>query len=277
MIMMMKSSVLLTFIAALLFGACSREESEPCPDSAGLKEVNFRIYSALSTRAGKDNFETGDSIGIYAVKRTVPGSVAIPGVSGNQAHNAKWVKTEKGWKPAGPMDKVVWAQDGEPRDFYAYWPYSGKASRPDSMVFAVNDMPEADVLRAANVQGLTDGEVELAFEHALSLVEVEILGGHIDLLPELAVKAINVKTKTAWNIGTATFVHAADGAPTAGFAVADADKHLFRVVLPPQEIGTEVPFLQCNNGDAAYMYTPAERISLTAGSLQKMKITLKQP
>ena len=55
------------------------------------------------------------------------------------------------------------------------------------MIFEVNTMPNADVLRAANVRGLTDGEVELAFKHAFSLVEVEILGEGIDFLPELTV------------------------------------------------------------------------------------------
>lgn len=273
---MKKNSVLLTFAAALAFGACAREVSEPCPEtSAGLKEVSFRIHSALFTRGGKDDFVVGDSIGIYAVKRTAPETAAVPGVTGNQAHNAKWVKTEEGWAPATPTDKVVWSQDGEPLDFYAYWPYTREVSRPDSMIFEVNTMPNADVLRAANVRGLTDGEVELAFEHAFSLVEVEILGEGIDFLPELTVKAIHVKTKTAWNIGTGAFIHSEDGATTAEFAVTDAAARLFRVVLPPQSIATEEPFLQCDNGDVAYMYTPAESFDLSAGSLQRMKITLK--
>ena len=181
--------------------------------------MSFRIHSASFTRGGKDDFVVGDSIGIYAVKRTAPETAAVPGVTGNQAHNAKWVKTEEGWAPATPTDKVVWSQDGEPLDFYAYWPYVREASRPDSMIFEVNTMPNADVLRAANVRGLTDGEVELAFEHAFSLVEVEILGEGIDFLPELTVKAIHVKTKTAWNIGTGAFIHSEDGATTAEFAV----------------------------------------------------------
>lgn len=273
--MMMKNSVLFTFATALLFGACAEELTDRPEQSTGVKEVNFRIHSALSTRSGKDAFEVGDSIGIYAVKRMAPESVAVPSVSGNQAHNAKWVKTEEGWEPATPMDKVVWSQDGEPLDFYAYWPYCREASRPDSMIFEVNTMPNADVLHATNMQGLTDGEVELAFKHAFSLVEVEILGDGIEFLPELMVKAINIKAKTAWNIGTGAFIHSEDGATTTEFSVADAEKRVYRVVLPSQRIDADVPFLQCDNGDVTYIYTPGEAIELTAGSLQKMEITLK--
>ena len=260
----------------LLFGACVQDHSAEYPEpSSSAKEVNFRIHSSLSTRAGKSDFEIGDSIGIYAVKRTTSATVAVPAIQGNQAHNAKWVKTEDGWKPATPIDKVVWSQDSSPLDFYAYWPYSREASRPDSILFAVNVMPDADVLRAANIQGLTDGEVELVFQHAFSLVEVEILGENIDFLPELAVKAINVNTKTAWNIGTETFMHSEDGATMVDFSVEDVEKRIFRVVLPPQQIAAETPFLQCDNGDIAYIYTPAESIDLRVGSLQKIRVTLK--
>lgn len=272
---MMKNSVLFTFAAALLLGACAEELADRPEPSTGVKEVNFRIHSMLPTRSGKDAFEVGDSIGIYAVKRMDPATVGVPSITGNQAHNAKWVKTAEGWEPATPTDKVLWAEDGALLDFYAYWPYRRAIERPDSMLFEVDAMLNADVLRAANIKGQNEGEVELAFEHAFSLVEVEILGEEIDFLPELSVKAINIQAKTAWNVGTGAIILSTDGATSVEFAVVDAEKRIFRVVLPPQVIAADVPFLQCDNGDAAYIYTPGEAIDLTAGSLQKMKITLQ--
>ena len=65
------------------------------------KEVAFRIsrFDETFSRATATNFEVGDSIGIYAVKHDAAGGNSFPALSGNQAHNAKWVKTDEDGNP----------------------------------------------------------------------------------------------------------------------------------------------------------------------------------
>ena len=87
------------------------------------KEVTFRIsrFDETFSRATATNFEVGDSIGIYAVKHDATGGNSFPALFGNQAHNAKWVKTDEGWQPSSLWDKIVYPQDGAKLDFYAYY------------------------------------------------------------------------------------------------------------------------------------------------------------
>ena len=246
-----------------LFGSCASDDPENCPEvSTTPKEVNFRINKELATRAGKTEFAEGDAIGIFAVKH---------GTSDPQSCNVKWVKKDGEWEPATPQDKVLWAQDGADLDFFAYFPYDEEAKDPEAIVFAVN----TDVLRAANAEGMNEGEVELSFAHAFAMVEVTITGEGIDFLPELSLQAKNVKANGEWNIVTNAFTCSEDEAASVNFEVEDAENHIFWLVLPAQEIAEEVPFLLCDNGDISYIYTPAEAINLQAGKKQTMTITLK--
>lgn len=258
----MKLRVLFACGMAALFGACASDDTAKYPEaSQNPREVSFRIHQELTTRAGKTDFEVGDCIGIYAVKH---------GTSEILACNVKWEYKEEGWEPATPADKVLWSQEGDAMDFYAYSPYSEEASDPLALELAVN----VDVLRAGNAEGMSEGEVELFFTHAFSMVEVEITGEGIDFLPELALKANNVKVNSIWNIVEHTFTYAEDGDTAADFEAGDAEC-TFYLLLPPQEIAAEVPFLQCDNGGVTYIYTPAEAIKLNAGEKQQITITLK--
>lgn len=248
---------------AALFGACASDDTENYPQtSAGQKEVDFRIHRELTTRAGKTGFVDGDAIGIYVVKHE-SGEI--------QTSNVKWVKKDGEWEPATPQDKVLWAQDGAALDFYAYSPYTEEAENLEAIVFAEN----TDVLRAANVKGLNQGEVELLFSHAFSMIEVTVVGENIDFQSKLSLQAKNVKTQGEWNIRNNSFVYS-EGEPTSvNFEVKDAENHVFWLVLPSQEIMEGVPFLQCDNGELTYIYTPDKAIDLAAGSKQEITITLK--
>ena len=63
------------------------------------------------------------------------GGNSFPALFGNQAHNAKWVKTDEGWQPSSLWDKIVYPQDGAELDFYAYYPYSRDAIDPEAYCY----------------------------------------------------------------------------------------------------------------------------------------------
>lgn len=258
-----------------LFGSCASDDPENCPEvSTTPKEVNFRINKELATRAGKTEFAEGDAIGIFAVVRTDEETVALPGATGNQAHNVKYVKTETGWEAADIEEKIVWPQNGEALDFYAYWPYSEDAVDPEAIVFALSDMAESDVLRAANTKGLTEGEVELSFSHVFAMLEVEVVGEESSADLELTVKATNVLKQAKWNIGTDAFEFTEEIGGVMQLTRTDESKWIYQTILLPQTIVSGNEFIQCVYDDT-YTYKAGQDIVFEAGKKQGMKITLK--
>lgn len=242
------------------------------------RECRFNVHTSSFTRSGKDVFSVGDSIGIYAVKRSENGKPAIPAQAGNQAHNAKWIKTEEGWQPASPMDKVLWSQDDCPLDFYAYYPYQRSASDPAAINFSVNlnqtseeIVGESDLLRAANTRGLTEGDVELQFEHMFSLLEIKLTG---DILPDPPVKltANEIVTSVLLDLGTGNLSPVATGKVLS--CCVDSMQMLYRMILPSQDVEEGTAFLSCESGDITYMYR-SPGITLEPACLQKFEIEVK--
>lgn len=182
------------FLAGVTIGflACTEQIAEQQQD----KTVNFIVTSdCLQTKASATAFTFGDAIGIYAVKRKTADAPAVPVISGNYAHNVKWINTERGWRPASVKDVIVYPEDGTKLDFYAYYPYCDYQGEeewkndPGSFWFEVqedqnegNNFTLSDFMVARNQDGNTQGAVLLKFEHKLSLLEMELEAeGGIDL------------------------------------------------------------------------------------------------
>ena len=148
------------------------------------------------------------------MNHVVAGVSSFPALAGNQAHNAKWVKTDEGWQPSSLRDKIVYPQDGAELDFYAYYPYSRDAINPE--VIAVGVKPDqrtiegrngSDWMVATNSTGVNEGEVELLFRHVMAAVEVEIRGGNVITPNErLEVQMTEICLKNSFNLGTGVSV-----------------------------------------------------------------------
>lgn len=244
------------------------------------REINFIVQASMLTRSGKEAFAVGDSIGIYAVKRTQDGISAKPAQTGNQAHNAKWVKTIDGWQPASVEDKIVWSQDNAPLDFYAYYPYQKEAANPVAInvrVHSKQDLEEAigksDVLRAENTEGLNEGNVILNFDHIFSLVEVKLTGSKIMEDTPMKVSANEIKTEMQLNLGTGE-LSPMEYTGSVELYCTDSVQMLYKAVLPAQQVGEGCAFLQCEFIDATYIYRSLG-IKLNPACLQKFEIEVK--
>lgn len=273
----MKWKLIIIVVWSVLFAAC--EQSEYTQSEENQKEVHFLIRQSQMSRTGKEHFNVGDSIGIFAVKRTNPDEITVPGTSGNQAHNAKWVKTEEGWMPASPIDKVIWPQNGVPVDFYAYYPYSREAVNPEAIVLSVSSTQDvasafeaSDALRAANTEGLTDGDVELWFEHLFALVDVNLKSETFTIDSLMQVTARDVSTVVQLNLGTGVQTSVETGNVT--LYGASTDGKVWYGILPQQEIAADQKLLQCEQSGEVYIYSTSG-VSLTSGNRQKFEINLK--
>ena len=273
----MKYKLLLVLSIFGFLSSCTNEEESLIPNEP--KEVDFVIETNQFSRAGKDVFELGDSIGIFAVKRSNPSEQAFPNAEGNQAHNAKWIKTEKGWRPATVFDKVLWSTDGSALDFYAYYPYDGSIKNPAEIASGVAlsqseiaDFLASDKLRAVNKEGLTEGKVNLFFDHIFSMVQVKLVSSvPLDNTVELSVNGVYSNLK--YNLGTGT-QSLTEKFPILMHCI-DLEQNLYQAIVPSQQVAKGTVFLNCDYKGNTYQYT-STGVNLEIGTCQKFQINLKE-
>lgn len=269
-----------TWLCLGLCSACSSGISGDEDEPGQAREVVFRISRSDDSfaRATVTSFEIGDSIGVYAVKHG-DGSLLAP--SGNQAHNAKWVKTDEGWKPASLKDKIVFPQDGTELDFYAYYPYSRDAVNPGEISMGVmadqttgEGRNASDWMTAANTRGVNEGEVDLVFRHLMASVEVEVRGGAVVVPDEsLEVQMTEVCLTNSFNLGTGMFV-AGSGTGAIDMWCADAESFTYKAFVPAQTLEAGTAVFWCLLGGKVYVYR-GEEIVLEQGNRTRFVFTLK--
>lgn len=277
----MRNIRLISALAALLLVTGCTTDVELPDAPATEREVRIAVREDALTRAGKESFAVGDSIGVYAVPRATAGTTtpAMPQGSGNRAHNAKWVKTADGWQPATTYDIILWDATGRPLDFYAYYPYRADAQVPDSIVLSVeanqgvrSRVRHSDVLRAVNTEGRTSGTVELQFHHIFSMTDVVLDKGDVTVnIMQAQMRFSNVVTSVAMNIGTGEMRPLHRGMVT----ICPLDWYTlhFEGVLPPQTFVPGESTLMLDNATTAFIFQlPA--ITLSPGMLHPFALQL---
>ena len=274
--------------ACLVVGgtACSSEYS-PGDGQPMVREVVFQMDKAedVFTKATGNTFDIGDSIGVYAVRRTNPEQVALPGLTGNQAHNAKIVKTAEGWRPASLEDKIVFPQDGTKLDFYACYPYDRNARNPQEYMFSVKTeqdeetgLKSSDFLVARNTTGMNDGVVQLTFSHALAMVRVKVNAGPtVTPAAGLSVQMNDVKTGVVYDLGNDQLTFQETTGSIFLSREEDGDNEAsFTYIgyVPAQTIPAETALFRCILGGKVYIYQ-SESVELTRGNRTLFELTLK--
>lgn len=280
----MKRILLQTFWAILISGAvsCSVDSHVDPEKSPGQREICFTISDqSMETRASATAFATGDSIGIFVVKRSDQAVAALPVAENNYAGNVKWVKTEAGWEPATVKDKLTYPKDGGKLDFYAYYPYHPGTKNPLELAFSVKsdqttaaDFTTSDLMLAVNTVGMSEGKVPLLFTHQLALVEVTIHGDAltgatpdvflVGLLPQLTV-----------NLSQDVLPEPTGKADMIKMNRESADAHVYRALIPAQTAKQGLPLFRCVIGGVTYRYKAEDAVVLAGKEKKKFEITLK--
>lgn len=251
------------------------------------QEVVFHIEQADSplTKATAAGFEIGDSIGIYAVRRSDASVNVLPTQTGNQAHNSKWIKTPDGWQPASLADKIVYPQDGSKLDFYAYYPYNRSSRNPENILMAVKGDQEnieahkaSDFMTARNTTGINEGTVTLTFSHVMASVEVEVKAGAV-VSPEagLGVQIAELATATYLNLGTNELTPQTEmGTVVLARQEEEGDLSAFtyRGYVPAQNIAAGTSLLRCVLNGKIYIYS-SEALRLLPGNRTHFELVLK--
>lgn len=172
----MKSGIFL-FIICFLFFSCNGDDME-MPSGSNSQEIHFSV-SLSSLKYSSDTetqFDDGDNIGVYAVKR---GEKLL--AEGNYADNKHFKIAGNSIMPVSDKDRIF-KKDGVLLDFYCYYPYDEKMEVPDNYLFSISDNQEDnfgrnDLMRAVNNTWNNNGTVPLLFNHCLATVEVRFKTG----------------------------------------------------------------------------------------------------
>lgn len=187
-------SLLLTCSAAAL-SSCIKEDMSECPTAGSEVKFQFSINPVPDTQAideFKTAFGSGDAVGIFAVRRSGAQGRGVPEATGNYVDNAKWINGGgENWGPATESDMILYPTDGSTLDFYAYYPYQEGEVDPTNIhyvlplgqAFASEPTMPSLMSAAASTAEMTGADpdaVILAFDHLLSLVQLEVTSATMD-------------------------------------------------------------------------------------------------
>lgn len=279
-------------VALLAMSSCNNETDEQVSATKG-KAVSFQMGLATTrTATGTDyvtTFVKGDAVGIFAYERNTDGSEGALAVT-----NAKYVLNEAGtsWEAADP-NNTAYADTKKAYNYYAYYPYQVGATNPSSVAMTVKsdqstaaaaDYNASDALTARNkTVAMNSTNVTLQFTHAFALVQVNLEGTMAD--KDATVTMQNVFPGAALNL------QHANGALAAGNAngtqgnikmyslsevnqVADADRFLFRAIVPAQSVAANAALLEIQSKGKTYRFTYNAAVEYVAGKSRVMNVAL---
>lgn len=284
----MKPSILRYFCAALLAlgsAACGNDpaagdEGQPSPSAPQPVVLRFGIRQTRTTTTAdyKTAFAENDAVGLYVTRH---GTALAP--SGNYADNLKFTFSGGAWS-CPEAAELYFPADGAALDFYAYYPYR-EGVDPTDFAFAVAEDQSSAEFCAANdlltavASNIRNQPVTLTFAHALTLVNVAVLGENLD--ESLVVTLHNC-------VPAATVDLAAQRATASGTKTADirmsrmaggtATEANYRALIPAQQFaeGTLLfSFIQQTPGaELAFDYKTAAAAEFVGGKVSKWEISL---
>lgn len=259
---MMKKSIFILAIAALLMAGCEKQQSVS-QMAHNTDEICIEA-SVGGTRATATEFEEGDRMSLYAVEYEGD-EVAKLQVSGNYLNNEAMTIVDGVW--VGDRT-LYWSE--KPCDFYAVYPYQ----LPETVSEYLFDLPldqngpatdealsgyEAADLLWAKAERVTreDGVVNMAFKHMMSRVVVKIERGpsYEGELPEdIVVHLYNTVTTAEVDLTKGSLQRYAYG-DKGTITMKQLSTDTFAAIVVPQNIERRTPLVEVTMEGIAYLLT----------------------
>lgn len=220
--------------------ACEEQENNDfIPES---KEATFSISTesgGIKTRATDVNFETGDRIGIFVVKRSDPDIQGTLQPSGNYADNKLYIINSSGkLEPRSESDKI-YLLPGDVYDCYAIYPYQQIESTKHPITIPTDQSIKEDYQKSdlmfAKTLGIKNiySSIDLSFRHLMALVEV-----HLKKEPDLfisKIELVNCKRKASLDLASGTLKDVNFQGKIKMHKFAENDSYYtFRAIIPEQ-------------------------------------------
>lgn len=251
-------------IAAVAMTACNNELSEQALNNGGNVNFTMGIGNTPSSRISMTedsytaSFTGNDEVGIFVAE--VP---SYTNVKYSTADGKTWT--------GGPVKVSADAA----YTYYAYYPYAeGLTANKIPVVVATNQDTEGyiknDYLysKLSATAGQTD--VKLAFDHALSLIEVTLAGS--GAAEGATVDLLNVATDATIDLTAVTPV--TTGSTTATVTMDVLSNLKYRAIVPAQKIAASTPVFKIAVNGRTYQAKYSGEINFEQGKYLAMTITL---
>lgn len=255
--------IFIAAIAAVAMTACNNELSEQALNNGGNVNFTMGIGNTPSSRISMPedsytaSFTGNDEVGIFVAE--VP---SYTNVKYSTADGKTWT--------GGPVKVSADAA----YTYYAYYPYAEGMTNNIPVVVATNQDTEGyiknDYLysKLSATAGQTD--VKLAFDHALSLVEVTLAGS--GAAEGAIVDLLNVATDATIDLTAETPV--TTGSTTATVTMDALSSLKYRAIVPAQKIAASTPVFKIAVNGRTYQAKYSGEINFEQGKYLAMTITL---
>lgn len=251
-------------IAAVAMTACNNELSEQALNNGGNVNFTMGIGNTPSSRISMPedsytaSFTGNDEVGIFVAEQP-----SYTNVKYSTADGTTWT--------GGPVKVSADAA----YTYYAYYPYAEDMTANNiPVVVATNQDTEGyiknDYLysKLSATAGQTD--VKLAFDHALSLVEVTLAGS--GAAEGAIVDLLNVATDATINLTAETPV--TTGSTTATVTMDALSSLKYRAIVPAQKIAASTPVFKIAVNGRTYQAKYSGEINFEQGKYLAMTVTL---
>lgn len=265
-------------VAMLSMNACNQDEEVlNNPEQKGEPvEFSFGINGASTKTTMADDytttFKSGDAVGIFQVNDN----------NSTVVTNAKYVFDGTNWNAEGTTG--IYAEEGVTYSYYAYYPYQAGVENPANVSITVNgDQTQGfeinDALMANNTTvaaGATN--VSLTFDHAFSLVQVNLSGSEATNSAAVTLKgvyptaSINLTNKTVGDAAGGEAIDVTMWAHTQNAAMENGS-YVYRAVVPAQTIGKGNALLEIA-ANKNYRFTWSEDLAYEEGKVRVINVAL---
>lgn len=258
------NNIWIAAIAAVAMTACNNELSEQALNKEGNVNFTMGIGNTPSSRISMPedsytaSFTGNDEVGIFVAE--VP---SYTNVKYSTADGTTWT--------GGPVKVSADAA----YTYYAYYPYAeGMTANNIPVVVATNQDTEGyiknDFLYKKYVASQGQTDVELTFDHALSLVEVTLAGS--GAAEGATVDLLNVATDATIDLTAETPV--TTGSTTATVTMDALSNLKYRAIVPAQDIAATTPIFKIAVNGRTYQAKYSGVMKFERGKYLAMTITL---
>lgn len=245
----MKTNYLFSALcAAVIFASCEKQSDR---DPVYASDIHLSASIDAMTRVSGNSFENGDKISVYAVESDKQESVIINN-NVNTFDGATWIPTER----------MEWKDNATALDFFAIYPTTNIVPNQPTPFTLTDNMTSNDLLVATKASQMpTSSSVDLAFEHIMSKVTVNLQFNHEFVTPPTVSRVVLSSKKTA------TINYPAKSVQTNGLV---SDMELtpvgdsYQGVAAPQVLAANVAAIVVTINGENYTYTPTDAITLAA-------------
>lgn len=281
---------LVPFLLLFTWTGCNNDHND-----GPVTEPEYLDISTLISRNGErltgNNFEIGDTIGIYVVEYDETNTNVDEISNGAAVVNEPYIYNGSGWYlPSG--SKIPWPDRDRSNDIYAYYPYDEVMSQQDPTAYrftvqtdqtTLDDYYASDFVWAKRADVLPTREnVQLTFFHRMTKVNVHIRS---DL--EEVRQTLDQATVTLYPETIDAEVNLSDGGVLAVVTngpvemlpymwqepLTDYDISL-EAILVPQNIPSGSEFIVIEHNETLYYYRPSSTIAMVGGSTVNFYITI---